>query len=119
MTSETRQCQNCRQSFVIEPDDFGFYEKIEVPPPTRCPECRYQRRLANRNEWSFYKRTCSLCGKENISIYNPEYPGLVYCQTCWWSDKWDRYAYGREFDFSRPFFEQFQELRLKVPHIAM
>jgi len=119
MTSETKTCQNCKQNFVIEPEDFLFYEKIKVPTPSFCPSCRYQRRLANRNEWSFYKRKCSLCGKEMVSIYNPDYPGPVYCQTCFWSDNWDRYAYGREFDFSRPFFEQFQELRLSVPHVAM
>ena len=43
MNSEIRQCQNCKQDFTIEPDDFGFYEKIKVPPPTFCPLCRAQR----------------------------------------------------------------------------
>jgi len=28
MTSETKTCQNCKQNFVIEPEDFKFYEKI-------------------------------------------------------------------------------------------
>jgi len=119
MNQETKQCQNCTQPFVIEPEDFAFYAKVQVPPPTFCPDCRYQRRLANRNEWNFYKRDCSLCGKSMVSIYNPDYPGPVYCQPCWWSDKWDPYAYGQAFDFSRPFFDQFQELRIAVPHIAM
>jgi hypothetical protein len=31
---ETKICQNCKKNFIIEPDDFGFYEKIKVPPPT-------------------------------------------------------------------------------------
>lgn len=119
MNAETKTCQNCKKEFRIEPEDFAFYEKIKVPPPTFCSDCRYQRRLANRNEWNFYKRDCALCGKEMVSIYNSEYPGPVYCQPCWWSDKWDPYAYGQEFDFSKPFFEQFQEFRLKVPHVAM
>ena len=26
MKSEIKQCQNCRKDFIIEPDDFGFYE---------------------------------------------------------------------------------------------
>jgi len=38
--SETKICQDCRQSFTIEPDDFSFYETIKVPPPTRFPVCR-------------------------------------------------------------------------------
>ncbi len=119
MKQETRQCQNCKKEFIIDEQDFAFYEKIKVPVPTLCPECRYQRRIANRNEWNFYKRKCTLCGKNIISIHNPSYPGPVYCQQCWWSDKWNPLDYGREIDFSRPFFEQFFEHRYKVPRIAL
>ncbi|HDY73337.1 MAG TPA: hypothetical protein ENH86_02075 [Candidatus Jorgensenbacteria bacterium] len=119
MNQETKQCQNCKQKFTIEPDDFAFYEKIDVPPPTLCPDCRYQRRIANRNEWNFYKRKCDMCGKDMVSIYNPLYPGPVYCQKCWWSDKWDPFEYGRDIDFSKPFFEQFFEFRYKVPRVAL
>ena len=116
---ETRACQNCKQDFRIDAEDFAFYEKMKVPPPTWCPDCRYQRRLTNRNEWNFYKRACGLCAKDMVSIYSPAYPGPVYCQPCWWGDGWDPYAYGREFDFSRPFFEQFHEFRVSIPHVAM
>ena len=119
MQGETRQCQNCKQDFVIEPDDFAFYEKIKVPPPTFCPDCRYQRRGANRNEWNFYKRNCTLCGESMVSIYNSSYPGPVYCQACWWSDKWSALDFGIDFDFNRPFFEQFLQLQLKIPRIAL
>jgi len=45
MKSETKNCQNCKKDFTIEPEDFNFYEKIKVPPPTFCPECRLQRRI--------------------------------------------------------------------------
>ena len=114
-----RFCTNCKNEFQIAPEDFSFYEKIAVPAPTLCPECRYQRRLANRNEWNFYKRDCSLCHKSMVSLYNPEYPGPVYCQPCYWSDNWDTLDYGRDFDFSRPFFEQFKEHRFTVPRIAL
>jgi len=33
----------------------------------------------------------------------------------WWGDGWEALDYGREYDFSRPFFEQFYELQLAVP----
>ena len=111
----THSCQNCKTQFEITDGDLNFYSKIQVPPPTFCPECRYQRRLANRNEWNFYKRDCSLCGGNMVSIYNPSYPGPVYCGSCWWSDKWDPFSYGQDFDFNKPFFEQFDSLNKTVP----
>ncbi|OGI60771.1 hypothetical protein A2814_00030 [Candidatus Nomurabacteria bacterium RIFCSPHIGHO2_01_FULL_38_19] len=119
MLTETKTCQNYKDDFVIEPDDFGFYEKIKVPPPTFCPECRYIRRLLDRNEYNLYKRKCDATGKMVISIYRPDAPFPVYEQEYWKSDKFDATEYGREFDFNRPFFEQYEELRRVVPHLAM
>jgi hypothetical protein len=113
--SETRQCQNCHQEFVIEPDDFAFYKKISVPPPTFCSGCRMVRRLGFRNERGLHKRTCSLCGRSIVGAYSAKAPFPVYCQECWWSDKWDPRQYAREYDFSRSFFEQFRELQTAVP----
>ena len=60
---ENRICQNCKKDFTIEPEDFNFYEKIKVPPPTWCPECRMIRRMNYRNERSLYKQDCALCKK--------------------------------------------------------
>mgnify|MGYP001570735483 CR=1 FL=1 len=117
--SEKKICQNCKKDFIIEPDDFGFYEKIHVPPPTFCPECRRQRRWAWRNNMSLYNRKCDLCSKGVISIYSPDSGLTVYCNKCWWSDKWDPKSYGVDYDFSKPFFTQFRELIQKVPHMAI
>jgi len=119
MNQETKICQNCKNQFTIEPEDFNFYEKIKVPPPTFCPECRFQRRLLFRNERNFYRRKCNLCSKNIIASYPADAPFPVYCVKCWWSDNWNPFEYGRDFDFSRPFFEQFRELSLKVPVLAI
>ncbi len=116
---ETKNCQNCKKEFIIEPDDFGFYEKIGVPAPTFCPECRSQRRNAWRNKMSLYSDTCDSCGSGVISLYSPESGLTVYCNKCWWSDKWDPTSYGQEYDFSKPFFTQFRELIQKVPNISI
>jgi len=119
MNPETKQCQNCKNDFTIEPEDFEFYEKIKVPAPTFCPECRLQRRLAFFNLFNLYKRKCDLCGEEKISMYPPEAPYKIYCSQCYWSDNWDPYIYGRDYDFSRPFFEQFKELWQDVPLMGL
>ena len=99
-----KSCQNCKTEFLIEPNDFTFYEKIGVPPPTLCPECRMQRRMLQFNERSLFKNQCKLCGKEVITSHRPDAPHPIYCQPCWWSDSWDAMSYGREYDFSRGFF---------------
>ena len=113
--NENKICQNCKKDFTIEPDDFGFYKKVDVPPPIFCPDCRFQRRLSWRNDLSFYNRSCDLCGRKIISLYHGDKKLTVYCNRCWWSDKWDYKSYGQDIDFSRPFFEQFRELQDKVP----
>lgn len=116
---ETKTCQNCKGKFVIDKDDFSFYQKIKVPPPTFCPECRFQRRMTWRNERSLYKRTCDLCKNNIISMYPADAVFPVYCRECWYSDKWEATNYGQEYDFSKPFFEQFKELIKKVPVLGI
>jgi len=119
MNSETKICQNCKQNFIIESEDFQFYEKMKVPAPTWCPECRLQRRLMWRNERTLYKRMCSSCGKSIISVFSPDKPLVVYCHECWWSDTWSGSLYGTVYDFSKPFFVQWGELlkRMPLPHL--
>lgn len=117
--NENKVCKNCQSSFEVDASDFGFYEKIGVPSPTFCPNCRKQRRLAWRNDLTLYSRKCDLCQKSIVSIYSPESGLTVYCQKCWWGDGWDPYAYGVDYDFDRSFFEQYRELQQNVPVLAM
>ena len=77
---ETKNCVNCKKDFTIELDDFSFYEKIKVPPPSWCPECRCIRRMVHRNERNLFRRTCDITGKNIISIYRPDCPYTI-CNT--------------------------------------
>ncbi|MCF7833847.1 MAG: hypothetical protein K9L98_02750 [Candidatus Pacebacteria bacterium] len=117
MTSETKNCQNCKNDFMIESEDFLFYQKIKVPPPTFCPECRMVRRMNFRNERNLYHKRCDLCNKKFVTNYYQETLFKVYCHDCWWGDRWDPLFYAKEYNFSNPFFEQFYELFKKVPLI--
>lgn len=51
-------------------------------------------------------------------MFNPTSPYIVYCNDCWASDKWDPYAYATDYDPNKKFFNQLQELLLKVPQSA-
>ncbi len=121
-------CTQCRQSFEITQEDLAFYDKVSpvfagkkelIPPPTMCPDCRMQRRLAWRNERKLYHRKCDLTGKQIISMYSSDKKIPVYASDVWWSDRWDPLVYGRDIDFSRSFFEQFRELQKVVPQMSL
>ncbi|MDD5054642.1 MAG: hypothetical protein PHZ00_00045 [Candidatus Peribacteraceae bacterium] len=123
-------CSNpwCHQPFDIADEDLVHYDqcspifggiKFLIPPPSQCPDCRQQRRLAWRNERNLYSRDCALCGKHMISVHAPSAPYPVYCVNCWWSDRWDRLSFGRVYNPARPFLDQWVELRSVVPQLAI
>ncbi len=119
-----KNCSNCKQSFDITDVDLKFYDQVSpifngqkyvIPSPTHCPNCRQQRRLALANERFFYSSKCELCDQKVLTEQDPRQGKTVYCRECWHSDQWDPRDYGREVDFNRPIFEQFQELWNDVP----
>ncbi len=123
-----KTCKHCSAGFEITDEDLAFYEKVSpifsekkelIPPPTLCPECRRQRRLTWRNEKKLYHRKCDLTGRQIISIYSADKPYTVYDTAEWHSDRWDPLSYGRPYDFSKPFFEQWNALRNVVPLPSM
>ena len=89
--------------------------RFQLPPMDFCPNCRRRRRLAFRNSTTLYMRTCDLTGRRVSSIYNPDKPFKVYYHKDWWAQERPMTDHGRDFDFDRPFFEQFLELRDAVP----
>ncbi|MFC1810178.1 hypothetical protein ACFLZH_01640 [Patescibacteria group bacterium] len=110
-----KKCRQCAKDFEITNDDLKFYEKMGVVPPTLCPIDRARNRLAFRNQRNLYRRKCDATGKSLLSIYSSDVPFPVYDREYWYSDKWNGLDYGRDFDFNRPFFEQFRELYYEVP----
>ncbi|MEI7510780.1 MAG: hypothetical protein WCJ84_01340 [Candidatus Peregrinibacteria bacterium] len=119
-----KTCSKCQTPFEVTNEDRAFYDKISpvfngvkyaIPEPTLCPECRQQRRLAIVNERFFYPAKCGLCEKKIITEQPPENNKVIYCRECWHSDKWDPCDYGRDFDFSKSFFEQIKDLWKTVP----
>lgn len=123
-----KNCGQCENVFEIHDRDLEFYdeispvfagEKLSIPPPTLCPDCRWKRRLSFRNERTLYLRKCDLTGKSMVSMHPTEASFPVYSITEWVSDKWDPLDYGQDFDFTRPFFDQFQEMCMKIPHFSL
>ncbi len=122
-----KTCTKCQQSFAIRDEDRIFYDQVSpiiggqkysIPDPTHCPDCRHQRRLAFRNERNLYWRTCDGTGERILSVFHPDRSIKAYKVDYWYSDAWDPLEHGRDFDFSRPFFEQFKELIYDVPQLS-
>ena len=111
----TRSCVNCKKDFLIEPDDFSFYEQMKVPPPTWCPECRMIRRFLWRNHRNLFRREDEVSKKEIFSGFPQNVPAKIYEISYWNSDHWDPMDYGREYNFSLSFFEQFKDFLYSVP----
>src|SRR3989338_11687933 len=115
-------CKVCAQPFIITEAETDLRKKLSfpsVPTPRDCPDCRMQQRLAFRNELNFHKTTCALTGKSILTNYPPERGYKIFASETWYSDQWDPLDYGRDFDFSRPFFEQFGELLKNTPHVNL
>lgn len=115
-----KECIKCKSNFIIDSWDENFYAKMKVPIPNVCPDCRFKMRAVWRNEMSLYTgRKCDMCDKNIITMYNPKSPYKVYCNDCYISDKWDPKSYGVDYDPTRPFFEQYNELLINVPKTAL
>lgn len=114
-----KECKQCNTGYEITEADLLVLKKFEVPEPQMCPDCRMQRRIAFRNEMNFHKTTCDLTGKSILTNIMPGRAYKVYDSEAWFSDKWDPLTYGRDYDFNRPFFEQYADLVKKVPHINL
>ncbi|MFA5841030.1 MAG: hypothetical protein WC847_02035 [Candidatus Paceibacterota bacterium] len=101
-------------------DDFSFYERMKVPVPKVCPDCRFKMRAMWRNETTLYSgQKCDLCQKHIITMYNPKSSYKKYCYDCFYSEKWDPKDYATEYDKNRPFFDQMGEFLIKVPKINL
>ena len=125
---ERKKCKWCGEEFAITDKDLEFYSKIspvfngtkyEIPAPTLCPDCRFQKKMLWKNERKLYKTVCDATNQNIISIYSPDSIYKVYDQKYRWSDKRNPMDYGRKYNFSQTFFEQFDELLRFIPHSSL
>ncbi len=114
-------CANswCKASFDISEEDRTMAMTFDIEwNPEHCPTCRHQYRGMFSAFLNLHRRTSSMSGNPMLSIFSAEKPFPVYSIAEWWSDTWDAVSYGRPFDFSKPFFPQFEDLHNVVPKIA-
>ncbi|MFC1810175.1 hypothetical protein ACFLZH_01625 [Patescibacteria group bacterium] len=125
---EQKKCRHCGVDIEVTDDDLKYLDKIsptfdgkkfQIPPSTLCANCGDQRRFSHINHINLFRRKCDGTGKDIITSYHPDSMYAVYEMHYWPTDAWDPLKYGRDFDFTRSFFEQFHELDKAVPHQAL
>lgn len=118
-----RTCPVTSTAFEVDEKDIAFYEKISptfagktynIPPPTLCPDARKQRQMLWRGKEYFF-RPCDKTGEMCMSIFPPDAKMTTYSEKAFASEDWNGLKYGRDFNFSRPFFDQFMELWYATP----
>ncbi|MEI8092193.1 MAG: hypothetical protein WCG98_08650 [bacterium] len=75
--------------------------------------------MAQQNMYKLYQSTCSKTGAPMISMYSPDKGLTVYNQKTRRSDVRNPLDYGKAYDFSKMFFQQFDELNKKIPHVNL
>ncbi len=84
---------SCTTAFKITPEEFQLYQKLGIPIPNICPNCRHGERFSKRNPLKLYQRICA-CDLENHShtgnckngfetTYAPNRPEIIYCEDCY------------------------------------
>ncbi len=76
-------CSTCGKNFRIIRQELAFYEKMGLPIPRSCGQCRHRQRFELSNPYRLFARKCDKCGANIQSSYAPERPETVYCEKCY------------------------------------
>lgn len=121
-----QECRTCGRTFIFSKEEQQILKdtslklkgKIyELSTPKDCGECRMKHLLRFHNDTNLYKNTCVGSQKEILAAYHPDSSVKVMDYELWFSDSFAPLQYGRDYDFSRPFFVQFKELQQEVPRL--
>ena len=103
-------CLITGKEFEISQAEQEYCEKRGIPLPIICPVERFREMYSWRNETKLFQRPCSHMGKMMVSSYRPYTPFPVFDRDAWFSDELDPFAFGRAYDFTRSFFDQYKDL---------
>jgi CxxC-x17-CxxC domain-containing protein len=97
----TLTCRDCGQAFTFTSGEQEFYASRGFSEPSRCPDCRAQRKAdrsggssgssyggyssyggGSRGPREMFSVTCSGCGQEAQVPFQPRGDKPVYCSTC-------------------------------------
>lgn len=117
-------CKVTKESFKIteaEQDHIRKFESLhpllnvgDIPLPTIHPQENIRQMQSYVTLTALFNAKSSISGKELITRYNPQLGYRMCTYDEFWSDVVDNTKYGKEYDFSRPFFDQVNDLMHRV-----
>ncbi len=108
---DPRTCAGCGAEFRLSEADLFSIGAYQVPAPKFCPDCRHMRRELHVNVRNLFRRRCTLTGEALVSNVVAGDPIKVVSVSEFFSARVDNAAFGREVQFDRPFFTQWNELQ--------
>src|SRR3989344_6119385 len=81
--------EQCTEAFKIIPEEFTFYQRMNLPLPHLCSNCRHYQRLEQRNPLNLWHRKCMCeknshanhssinCQNEFETSYAPDRPEII------------------------------------------
>ena len=109
-------CTDCNKEFTITKDELSMYKKVDIELPTQCFFCRIKQHFSFWMFGKFRIGKSDLSGDNLITVLSEKNRYPIYTSKEWYSDKWDAMDYGQNYDSSKSFFNQLQELQEKIPH---
>lgn len=81
---KTLVCRDCGAEFVFSAGEQAFYaERGFATEPTRCAQCRRERKERMKPQREMYEIICADCGAVDKIPFEPLHDRPVYCSSCY------------------------------------
>lgn len=81
--NEVIKCMECNRGYKVGQLEFTLLQKMGVPVPHSCPQCRMKSHFAKLNPIKLWQRNCAKCNEVVTTAFAPERPEVIYCEKCY------------------------------------
>ena len=74
---------NCGRCFKVVEGELDILQKLNIPIPRYCLECRRDKKFKRALPPKIYSRNCAKCNVDIKTSYAPDRPEIVYCEKCY------------------------------------
>lgn len=111
-----RQCDIGGEQFRLSEQEIEYCERNLIPLRSSCATERLRQILLFRSSPHLYHAVCAISGERVVTVVPPASGYRVYDSSL--EAELNAEQYARPYDFTRGFFEQFEELARAVPYFS-